>query len=140
MIELKDVIHYYIGCNVLVDGKEIAKFNGGTFVPNSVGQIYYDLQTKDMLEDDPDFNMPYNDDPEMKPLRIKPILRRIEDMTDEEGKEYNKALMTMYSINKFKDQIWEAAATTLLLAKKGFDLFGLIETDQAIDAKTINNG
>lgn len=88
MTQLKDVIQYYIGCRVLIDDKEYGTLRGGTFVPNSIDQIYYDIQTDKMKEDeeDEDFSMPYNDDTGPK-CRIKPLLRRLEDMTEEEIKE-----------------------------------------------------
>lgn len=59
---------------------------GGTFIPNSINQIYYDIQTAEMRDnEDEDFAMPYNDDAD-DPARVKPILRRLEDLTEEEMK------------------------------------------------------
>lgn len=45
----------------------------------------------------------------------------------------------LYSAAKGKDQIMQYASATDFAIKQGFDVFGLIDTDQAIDAKTINN-
>lgn len=166
MIQLKDVIHFYIGCQVIVDNKDTAKFMGGTLVPNSIGQIYWDLQTGEMRDNDgDDFSMPYNDDPEIGELRIKPILRRLEDMTDGDIMDFieldklNKlyvqvsfercvnGIVVYYGIDagennggvfpqtyKITFHSFSPKQFTCLLNKK-FDLFGLIESGQAIDAK-----
>jgi hypothetical protein len=86
--KLSDYIQYYIGCDVIIDGREHGKLLGGMFIPNSVDQIYYDIQTEEMrIQDGDDFSMPYNDDPFDSEPRIKPILRRLEDVTDDEWQE-----------------------------------------------------
>lgn len=86
-MKIQDYIKYYIGCEVIVEGKEHAKLIGGSFVPNSCNQIYYDLQTEEMKVDDIDFAMPYNDDADDPEPRVKPVLRRLEDMTEEEAEQ-----------------------------------------------------
>jgi hypothetical protein len=167
MIQLKDVIHYYIGCKVRVDNEDTATFMGGTLVPNSLGQIYWHLQTGEMKDaEGDDFSMPYNDDPEVGELRIKPILRRLEDITDKEIKELigwdnlnekyanvsyergNFGIMINYSIDAGEEGIHPQSHKItfhafspkewLYLLKNGFDLFGLIKSGQAVDAKTWN--
>lgn len=81
-IELKDVIQMYIGCRVLVDDKEYGKLVGGEYVPNEINQIYHSILI-DGIEDDT--IMPYNDD-FGSDLRVKPILRSMSDITDDEWK------------------------------------------------------
>jgi len=88
-MKLQDYIMYYIGCDVIIDQgtkkEDRGKLMGGTFIPNSINQIYYYIQTAEMREnEDEDFTMPYNDDAD-EPARIKPILRRLSDMTEEEA-------------------------------------------------------
>lgn len=79
-MKLQDYIKYYIGCEVIVDGKERKLLTGGIFVPNEVNQIYYNI------EEDDGFSMPYNEDANDAKPRVKPILRRLEDMTRDEMK------------------------------------------------------
>ncbi len=94
--------------------------------------------------------------------RVKPILRRLEDMTEEEAKQFlkvcgetvptKKALKTwgwngyrhwlrrddeymrdLMSINLGTPEVWS------YLLSKSFDLFGLIDANEAIDAKTLQS-
>jgi hypothetical protein len=177
MIKLKDVIHYYIGCEVIVDGNERGRLMGANPIPNSIGQVYWDIITEEMKKDDEDFCMPYNDDPDMGELRIKPILRRLESMTEQEMKdvymiERNRILYStetdfdfrkkelgfiitrldlldvrlMIGFNGHVYKVIEDKKTPTIepvnnhslifhyLLKCGFDMFGLINSGEAIDA------
>lgn len=64
---------------------------------------------------------------------IKPILRPLSSMTEEEGNELemmgHNAVVNKFEINQFH------AARTRYLLSKGFDLFGLIEAGLAIEKK-----
>lgn len=169
MIQLKDVIHYYIGCDVIVDGKERGRLLGANPVPNSVGQVYWDIQTEEMQQnEDEDFAMPYNDDTDMGELRIKPILRQLEDITDEEVKEFiewdklngmylnvryeriKNGIDIFYSIDAEDQGVYPqyyhitfhtfAPKEFQFLISRSFDLFGLLQSGQAINAKIISNG
>lgn len=149
MTELKDVIHYYIGCEVIIDGKERGRLMGANPIPNSVGQVYWDIITEEMKKEDEDFCMPYNDDPDMGPLRIKPILKLLEDVSDAQwniisikcvnhgrGKFVKDSFMSKSHDDRY---FWTIVNKCLIqLRKMGVDCDNLIETDQAIDAKTIN--
>jgi hypothetical protein len=89
-MKIQDYIHYYIGCDVIIDPgtkkEDRGKLLGGTFIPNSINQIYYGIQTAEMRDnEDEDFAMPYNDDAD-DPARIKPILRRLANLTHDEAK------------------------------------------------------
>jgi hypothetical protein len=166
-MKLQDYIQYYIGCEVIVDDNVKAKLIGGSFVPNSCNQIYYDLQTEEMKVDDVDFAMPYNDDADDPEPRVKPILRRLEDMTDEEGVHlaklqhnptrhkdievlYIKAEHLHYidgtrwigdgvsEYNEYFVNFSEMKASQFsYLIECGIDLFSLIENGLAIDSKTL---
>jgi hypothetical protein len=186
MIKLKDVIHYYIGCDVIVDDNERGRLLGCNPIPNSVGQVYWDIQTEDMkANEDEDFAMPYNDDPDMGELRIKPILRRFKDITDPEITEVAIMYANGVKVERVKgvannwfyfkcnhsesveddeyiliisdagsawyDHYFDKSKrcglnicnenyVTHYLLSKHFDIFGLIDIGEAIDAKTISNG
>lgn len=73
----------------------------------------------------------------MPEVKIIPILRSLEDITEEECEEYNRIHLTCHSINKIQDQIRTEASATQYLLSKGFDLFGLIIQGLAIDKTTI---
>jgi hypothetical protein len=167
MIQLKDIIHLYIGCEVLIDGKEVGRLYGiNTSYLKSTNQVHYDIQTEQMrIEDGEDFVMVYNDDFDDE-LRIKPILRRLEDITDKEIKELigwdnlnekyanvsyergNFGIVINYSIDAGEEGFYQQSYNItfhtfspkewVYLLKNGFDLFGLIKSGQAIDAKTWN--
>lgn len=82
-IKLKDVIQHYIGCKVLVDEKIVGELRGGDFVPNSVNQIYYTI----FIKEEDDLAVPYNDE-DGDELRIKPYLRKLEDMSKEDAEHF----------------------------------------------------
>ncbi len=72
---------------------------------------------------------------------IKPHLRKLKDMTEEERKELFDLFMNKIpkglSIYLFeKSETW-AAIQTHYLIKQGFDLFGLIDEGLAIDKATV---
>jgi hypothetical protein len=87
-MKLIDYLPYYVGCDVIIDPgtkkEDRGRLLGGNFIPNSINQVYYDIQTAEMRDnEDEDFAMPYNDDAD-GPARILPLLRLLEDMTEEE--------------------------------------------------------
>lgn len=146
MIELKDVIHYYVGCRIF---------------RISASGAYSDEYIMDIDE-------LYRINKETYPYSIKPILRLLEDATDDDIKgfiDYDKlnelyvdvsfercvnGIVIYYGIDAGPDHGGVFSQTHKItfhtfspkewqyLISKGFDLFGLIETDQAIDAKTIS--
>ena len=67
-------------------------------------------------------------------MECRPILRRLKSMSEEEKTEYNK----MKQRKGYMAQIH--AENTLWLLSKHFDLFGLIESGQAISSPTLNKG
>jgi hypothetical protein len=179
MIQLKDVIKYYIGCDVIIDGKERGRLMGANPIPNSVGQVYWQIITEEMKLEDEDFCMPYNDDLDMGELRIKPILRPLASMTREEMKDIwrivhgrifpesgkivyldaesryaCKRWCMMSGVDRvgieFNGTIWadcdlhthkfNPQIVSHYLLSKHFDLFDLIPSKQAIEAKPVANG
>ncbi len=141
--ELKDVLHLYLGCEVQTKirretskGQPMRKLKGrlcdfDLLVPNCVG-----IHLEDEKYDTDTTSLPISD--------IKPILRPLSDMTDKEIKDIQKLTLLSYngchtdSWVKTNTKYWlyEAQRTKYLL-KQGFDLFGLIESGQAIDKTTL---
>ena len=76
----------------------------------------------------------------MLPLtNVKPILRPISSMNEEECAIYNEIQSMCHSVtNKFYDQCYTQAALIDFLASRHFDMFGLIVSDLAIDINTLN--
>lgn len=108
--ELKDVIHLYLGC----DCKMLDDENTYKLLP-------------EML---PCENFPLRRKP-------KPILRRISDITSEQMHEVGMEQSEINNIitNKRNPSLY--VGEFLWFLKNGFDLFGLIDSGQAIDAKTL---
>jgi len=160
MIELKDVIHYYLNCRVMAApyGGQPNRYEEGVLV-GVLGDVW---------------EIKFNGWQSSAPVgidKIKPILRRLEDIGNHEAialtslvvhqseflnpKVYRNVLGDLivgwgdlipidgddefeYKYNASCERTWSAEQFNYLI-KQRFDLFGLIETDQALDAKTINN-
>lgn len=132
MRDIKDYAHYYIGqpCLNTWFPADHDAYNAGWvlvgFNETSIKPFGLENETDSTWTDS-----------------IKPILRRLEDMTEEErqvvhnmGKLYmnhKDHTLPSYSLSK----MWAANQTHYLL-KQGFDLFGLIDAGLAVDAKTLN--
>lgn len=106
--ELKYVIHFYLGCECLdevnVIWKIVGVYQDCLYVENNYNAGAYEKNFDE----------------------VKPILRKLEDMTFDEHKEYNhrkqrKGYMTQIH-----------ADNTLWLCKIGVDVFNLIENGFAI--------
>lgn len=123
-MELKDVIHYYIGCRCFntwfPEGHEeydrnwkLEGYRADSIKPYCLGTFSHDTWTDS----------------------IKPILRRVNDITEEENDE----LQPLVGVSEVNGCIikHDTAATFNWGIKKGFDLFGLIDAGLAVDAKLI---
>jgi hypothetical protein len=120
--ELKDVLHFYLGCDVMhKDGTtatmiSVDRFNAG-FIHHET-QMYGE-QSKDSLE-------------------ITPILRSFSSITEEEKEAYETYYMSLeYEREEDNHAICDAeisAQTTRWLISRGFDMFNLIENGLAIEA------
>lgn len=128
-MKLQDYAPYYIGCRCIntwfPEGHK--EYNKG-WVLSGYCQLYDNGGKPFFLESENEVT--WTDS-------IKLILRKLEDITNEECEMYNQIFYTMHSINKVQDQMKTGAALTDYLLKTGFDLFGLIEAGLAIDSKTL---
>lgn len=156
IMKLIDVIHLYIGCFVEIDGKEYGRLIGGDYVPNEVNNIYHNIEIDAPEEESGKFIMPYNDNPDT-PLRVKPILRPLSDMTEKEARQCWKISnpLVSYRFSGFDGQsrsifykngngnngseVLNKPSQFVYLLSKRFDLFGLIESGQAINKTEIEN-
>lgn len=126
--ELKDYLHLYLGCECILDNKETGKLIGfdSRLHDSDVEMVCFTI----WIDKENDWSV-YNDDKNFE--RIKPILRPLSDMTEEEKQNIEG---TDWSL--LPDSGWEYTAETFLfLLSKGFDLFGLIEAGLAIDKITL---
>lgn len=135
---IEDYLHLYLGCEVVIQ-KSFTGF--GRYLVKGDKVV---LNTKLLMELGEDGNCTYT------PNYIKPILRNLNDMTEEEKLQlaYNhayphvkfsskeSALNSMYGRYGSK---WFTAYQDefLFLLSKHFDLFGLIEAGIAIDKTTL---
>lgn len=119
MKELKDYIHFYVGGKILINcqGEDIVC---EVITVSANGSAY----ASGKCNDGKTFNS--HGVPQGKLL-----LRPLTDMTEDES---DTVLPEAW---EGKPTIITNAAMTLWLISKGFDLFGLIESGLAIDAKTL---
>jgi hypothetical protein len=123
-LNLKDYLHLYLGCDVMVGDW------AGTL--QSVGCIDMGQDCVISMQNQDEESGFYGEwmEEEVEHHKIKPLLRPLSDMTDREKHEVGK----LSFIGNVHHQA-EAAKTVWLLSK-GFDLFGLIEDGMAIDKTT----
>lgn len=116
---IEDYLHLYLGCKVKwMYGNEI-------YILVRTDKINCDL---------------YNGATLYTSIRnIKPILRALSDMTEEEKKEYQfmKPDSGVENSDPYQPYINLNAKRTLWALSKHLDLFNLIKSDLAIDASTI---
>jgi hypothetical protein len=123
MKDIKDYIHFYIGC----------KTNHGTLIGIDSGICMVRFECGYLSRG------PINE--------IKPILRKLSSMTEEEQIEVDKRGSDGWQlINPHYDEkrqnihlgvVHRQAAEVSYLLSRGFDLFGLIDANLAIDKDTI---
>lgn len=123
MREIKEVLHLYTGCQMSTPYGE-CKF------------LYYkfgcdELRYNPVIVDRGDMQFAFKLD------EVKPILRKLSDSTEEEKKEFNE--LAIRGLKTFDSNQFVAydANTTVYLLSRGFDLFGLIDSGQAIDLSTL---
>ena len=151
MIQLKDVIHYYIGQKLEKSADDLTHPRLEAIVGDQMYVSEYEYTT------------PHSDKTFTRPKMTlpigfkKPILRRLEDMTEEEMKELvfigHSVRNTLYEVKMeyntvcFKTNGFTGGGSVSLralrpeethyLLQQGFDLWGLIDSNQAIDSKTL---
>lgn len=132
-LELKDYLHFYLGCEIQFPDKSVSKLSA---VCNTHNGMWISAI---------DYSLPLDGGWWHPVSAIKPILRPLSDMTEEEAKEcyfliHNcKATDSpfdtlQYIISALEDET--SSKVWLWAIKKGFDVFGLIEAGLAIN-KTI---
>ena len=142
--ELKDVIHFYLFADVITEDGRIGMLSDiGVAGPDkSIAMLTVRYSEK---EDDWDV---FNDDLTSElPLRVKPVLRKIEDMTEDEFNEFSSLFdgpvgqsMSCHSVRNgifVQLHIESSAYATKKLCEMGFDIFNLIPRALAVDRKEI---
>lgn len=115
--ELKDVLYLYKDCKG-VSEEQNCQIGEIDFVDDTV-HLYYESSEFDKT---------------VSIEMFKPILRPLSDVSDLENKEFSKLYYDLMETQSFgmKDITVHAGMTKAFL-QKGFDLFGLIASGQAID-------
>lgn len=113
-MEFREIAHLYIGCQT-TEGKLIAVTPWTAYV-----EINHELQS-----------VPLED--------LVPVLRHLDSLTEDEKKTIESlgsdpAIEFFYERGKcLKHTWWMKSKGILYLLKKGFDLFGLIESGEAVN-------
>lgn len=138
-IQLKDVIHFYLGCEIHVNGEELNYIMTGISYDDTNGKWWAYFENTEL-----GYAMIDN---------CQPILRRLSNMTESDA-IYMARLVAVY--DEFKnieyypnqlgghvvkwdydtwstdERVWSYKQFQFLL-RNGYDLFELIESNQAID-------
>lgn len=120
--ELSDILKMYIDCPIEIRFED----RDGRMNDVKYGKLSYDWRENDffyLVNSDEDYD---NDEYETIDFEFKPILRRLDSMTDGEKHE-------CYGINAPSPSHERNALQTLYLVRRHFDVFGLIEKGKAID-------
>lgn len=141
MRQLKDVIHYYLGCEVKCKSEVIPTPRGKTML-TGIDAGWTGSTMINVRVENKDRQYIFTLD------EVKPILRHLEDMTGEHSKEavqvvgYTPDEMTAKHFRKRLKEwglhICQFVPLINYLRSKGYDCDGLIESGEAIDAKTLN--
>jgi len=124
-MKFKDVAHLYLGCRIMYEGEisTLESFASSGLVGDGnrdeSGEGWYDIS------------------------EIKPILRPLSSITEDEANHINHEIFGGLG-NFFSEAVksnekyvidWRISSEVVLfLIKQGFDIFGLIEADEAIPA------
>lgn len=139
--ELKDYLHLYLGCECILDDHNTGILIGfdSQLHNKEVEMVCYTIWDKK----DDDW-MVYNDDSSFE--RIKPILRPLSDMTEDEFYEFksfaDNDCSKMIHIKNVKDittNLFHEFEASRFLLSKHFDLFGLIDSGLAVNAAEIKS-
>lgn len=135
-MELKDVLHFYIGAEIEVEyGYDNEKTIGIlTGFRSAAGWEIWPYRRHQMVKEHHPYKIVRTD-------LLKPILRHLRDMTMEEKKAIGfDVYQVLRGAGKFNGEFRSIDWTTyqtMYLIKQKFDLFELIESGHAIDAKTL---
>lgn len=124
--KIEDYLHLYLGCEVMGTEPAWGESRKG-YLTGIHGEYEAEIQFFEEdgvnVSESPAYN---------KFTQVKPILRPLSSMTQEEADDYNKKSATRFSLDYFRDQVMEEAEVTRYLLSKHFDLFGLIDAGLAI--------
>jgi hypothetical protein len=121
-MELKDYLHLYLGCQVEFGRTEKDK-RKACFVGFA---DYHRLECRVAFRAGPEGRV--------STFLLKPILRPLSDMTEEEKKEFD---LIEHNGSSYPTVAYALAPCFKWLLEKHFDLFGLIEAGLAISASSL---
>ncbi len=137
--EIKDYLHFYLGCECIDDAGKRARIARIGIPQENNSIITLTIRYSDEVGD---FRI-FSSNQGVYPVKL--ILRSLSDMTEKEavniGWEETKAKKAELTFEEFKKDLNEhmffAPEEFTYLLKNGFDLFSLIESGLAIDAKIL---
>lgn len=140
-MELIEVIHFYLGCPIIGtyhDQSGSKGFLTGVTNGGHECEIQFILQDGINAAEDPEYNLT---------SEVKPILRKLEDMTEEEKKVVGFDAYGVLRNNVYPGETKPLTGAELnfrwiatqfdYMVKQRFDIFGLIPAGLAIDEKTL---
>ena len=118
MTQLKDVIHFYLWQDLRIYDKATAKWSAWKkLTPKVLDYVLQSEMTGFLIN-----------------FEMQLSLRRLDSMTEE---ELNERMRLANKWSPFEGTIQCAAEQTAYLLSRGFDLFSLIDSNQAIDKNKI---
>ena len=144
--KLKDVIHFYMGCEIQTSFRTVSMI--GQPMNKAIGILVdVDLLIPDKIGVQFEFNKATLDTTTLPINSCKPILRSLSDITDAECIELsivqyesksksdaNNLSLGIGIVNEIIKDTWGGSHKTFMyFIKNNFDIFGLIESGQAID-------
>lgn len=135
--ELKDYLHLYLGCNVIIS----ESYHNGIIallvgINHTYGVVECVLESPEWYE--------YHTYKSFNDFQVKPILRPLSDITGDELIQYGKIefpdMKGRFDLKGLREVVMHAyyePETFKWLLSKNFDLFGLIEAGLAIDKTTL---
>jgi hypothetical protein len=119
--EIKDYLHLYLGCECMT--------------PKGIGKLFrYDIETNWTWCVFGIMGPEFEDSGHIE--NVKPILRPLSDMSEEEKIELKLNVVQASTINHASEIMWTFEQVRILLSKH-FDLFNLIGEGLAIDKTTL---
>lgn len=148
-MKFKDVAHHYLGCEVMAKRKNDTEFSKGIIVEVTKGSNHGDwvyVRFEDIVESVSNTWEVSKSTAHHYFLcedSIKPILRKLQDMTEEDAKGigYDSAFFFRDTVRIVHNGRFTNTTFTgkefHYLCQRGYDLFGLIDSGEAIDYKTV---
>jgi hypothetical protein len=131
--QLKDVLHLYLGCEVIGSYNDAPRKGYLTGVTNGGTECEIQFFDEDGLNvfEHPEFNTAE---------QVRLVSRPLSSMTEEDARRLNMWAQWHDAVqfNYGWDHESFTPENTVKLLKQGFDLFNLIESGQAVDASTID--